>query len=159
LEKSAFLGNASALLFPIDWPEPFGLVLIEAMACGTPAIAWRYGSVAEIIADGKTGFIVDTAAQRGGHASLTARALVMAACATCDTPHEPRFRPSGWGLLVLGTFAVLALQRHVKTLEQAVGAKWLGEEAARTCLQDTRTNPLLGKSGNEDDGHAVTGRI
>ena len=59
-EKSAFLGNANALLFPIDWPEPFGLVLIEAMACGTPVIAWRCGSVSEIIDDGKTGFLVDT---------------------------------------------------------------------------------------------------
>jgi glycosyltransferase involved in cell wall biosynthesis len=58
-EKSAFLGNAAALLFPIDWPEPFGLVLIEAMACGTPVIAWRCGSVAEIVENGKTGFIVD----------------------------------------------------------------------------------------------------
>ena len=59
-EKSAFLGNANALLFPIDWPEPFGLVLIEAMACGTPVIAWPCGSVSEIIDDGKTGFLVDT---------------------------------------------------------------------------------------------------
>jgi glycosyltransferase involved in cell wall biosynthesis len=59
-EKSAFLGNAKALLFPIDWPEPFGLVLIESIACGTPVIAWRCGSVSEIIDDGKTGFIVDT---------------------------------------------------------------------------------------------------
>jgi glycosyltransferase involved in cell wall biosynthesis len=59
-EKSAFLGNAAALLFPIDWPEPFGLVLIEAMACGTPVVAWRCGSVAEIVEDGKTGFIVDS---------------------------------------------------------------------------------------------------
>ena len=59
-EKSDFLGNASALLFPIDWPEPFGLVLIEAMACGTPVIAWRCGSVTEIIENGKTGFIVGT---------------------------------------------------------------------------------------------------
>ena len=59
-EKAAFLGNAKALLFPIDWPEPFGLVLIEAMACGTPAIAWRCGSVTEIVDDGKTGFIVGT---------------------------------------------------------------------------------------------------
>src|SRR5438105_7853888 len=59
-EKSAFLGNASALLFPIDWPEPFGLVLIEAMACGTPVIAWRCGSVPEVIDDGVTGFIVDS---------------------------------------------------------------------------------------------------
>ncbi len=59
-EKSAFLGNASALLFPIDWPEPFGLVMIEAMACGTPVIAWRCGSVAEIVEEGKSGFIVET---------------------------------------------------------------------------------------------------
>ena len=59
-EKSAFLGNAQALLFPIDWPEPFGLVMIEAMACGTPVIAWRCGSVSEIIDHGETGFIVTT---------------------------------------------------------------------------------------------------
>jgi glycosyltransferase involved in cell wall biosynthesis len=62
-EKSAFLGNARALLFPIDWPEPFGLVMIEAMACGTPVIAFRHGSVPEIIEDGVTGFIVDNVAQ------------------------------------------------------------------------------------------------
>ena len=59
-EKSAFLGNASALLFPIDWPEPFGLVMIEAMACGTPVIAWRCGAVPEIIDEGKTGYIVSS---------------------------------------------------------------------------------------------------
>jgi glycosyltransferase involved in cell wall biosynthesis len=57
-QKSEFLGNASALLFPIDWPEPFGLVMIEAMACGTPVIAWDCGSVPEVIDDGITGFIV-----------------------------------------------------------------------------------------------------
>ncbi|HEY2445543.1 MAG TPA: glycosyltransferase family 4 protein [Rhizomicrobium sp.] len=57
-QKSAFLGNASALLFPIDWPEPFGLVTIEAMACGTPVIAWDCGSVSEIVEDGVTGFLV-----------------------------------------------------------------------------------------------------
>lgn len=59
-EKEAFLGNASALLFPIDWPEPFGLVLIEAMACGTPVIAWRCGSVPEVVEEGVSGFIVDS---------------------------------------------------------------------------------------------------
>jgi glycosyltransferase involved in cell wall biosynthesis len=69
-EKDAFLGNAYALLFPIDWPEPFGLVMIEAMACGTPVIAYRHGSIPEVIEDGVTGFIVDgledaiTAAER-----------------------------------------------------------------------------------------------
>ena len=60
--KSEFLGNARALLFPIDWPEPFGLVMIEAMACGTPVIAFRRGSVPEIIEDGVNGFVVETAA-------------------------------------------------------------------------------------------------
>src|SRR4030095_7120852 len=58
-EKSPFLGDAAALLFPIDWPEPFGLVLIEAMATGTPVIAFGSGSVPEIIEEGVTGFIVD----------------------------------------------------------------------------------------------------
>jgi glycosyltransferase involved in cell wall biosynthesis len=59
-QKAAFLGNAAALLFPICWPEPFGLVLIEAMACGTPVIAFRCGSVPELIEHGVTGFVVDS---------------------------------------------------------------------------------------------------
>jgi len=58
-EKSAFLSGAIALLVPIDWPEPFGLVMIEAMACGTPVIAFNRGSVPEVIEDGLTGFIVE----------------------------------------------------------------------------------------------------
>src|SRR5512132_658119 len=57
-EKNEFLGNALALLFPIDWPEPFGLVMIEAMSCGTPVIASRCGSIPEVVEDGVTGFIV-----------------------------------------------------------------------------------------------------
>jgi glycosyltransferase involved in cell wall biosynthesis len=57
-EKSEFLGNAAALLFPIQWPEPFGLVMIEAMACGTPVVAYNRGSVAEVVDHGITGFIV-----------------------------------------------------------------------------------------------------
>jgi glycosyltransferase involved in cell wall biosynthesis len=59
-EKDEFLGRARALLFPIDWPEPFGLVMIEAMACGTPVIAFRCGSVPEVIDDGVTGFVVES---------------------------------------------------------------------------------------------------
>ncbi|HWK01614.1 MAG TPA: glycosyltransferase family 4 protein [Xanthobacteraceae bacterium] len=62
-EKQDFLGNARALLFPIDWPEPFGLVMIEAMACGTPVLAFRNGSVPEVIDEGVTGHIVDTVEQ------------------------------------------------------------------------------------------------
>jgi glycosyltransferase involved in cell wall biosynthesis len=58
-EKDAFLGQAYALLFPINWPEPFGLVMIEALACGTPVIAFRHGSVPEVLEDGVTGWIVE----------------------------------------------------------------------------------------------------
>jgi glycosyltransferase involved in cell wall biosynthesis len=57
-QKAAFLGGAIALLFPIDWPEPFGLVMIEAMACGTPVVAFPSGSVLEVIDEGETGFVV-----------------------------------------------------------------------------------------------------
>jgi glycosyltransferase involved in cell wall biosynthesis len=57
--KAPFLAGAAALLFPIDWPEPFGLVMIEAMACGTPVVAFRSGSVPEVIDECVTGFIVD----------------------------------------------------------------------------------------------------
>ncbi len=59
-EKDEFLGEAYALLFPIDWPEPFGLVMIEAMACGTPVIAYRHGAVPEVVEEGVTGFVVES---------------------------------------------------------------------------------------------------
>ena len=59
--KEEFLSGARALFFPIDWPEPFGLVMIEALACGTPVIAFRRGSVPEVIDEGRTGFLVDSA--------------------------------------------------------------------------------------------------
>src|ERR1700716_3777946 len=58
-DKSEFLSGAIALLVPIDWPEPFGLVMIEAMACGTPVIAYNRGSVPEVVDDGLTGFVVE----------------------------------------------------------------------------------------------------
>jgi glycosyltransferase involved in cell wall biosynthesis len=86
-EKDEFLGNAHALLFPIDWPEPFGLVMIESLACGTPVIAWRNGSVPEVIDDGRTGFIVesvDEAAQAVARVSDLNRE-------TCHQVFEERF--------------------------------------------------------------------
>ena len=57
--KQELLGGALALVFPIDWPEPFGLVMIEALACGTPVIAWRCGAIPEVVDDGVTGFVCD----------------------------------------------------------------------------------------------------
>jgi glycosyltransferase involved in cell wall biosynthesis len=86
-EKGEFLGNALALLFPIDWPEPFGLVTIEAMACGTPVIAYRQGAVPEIIEDGKTGFIVDN--QDGAVAAVDRLALIDRV--SCRREFERRF--------------------------------------------------------------------
>jgi len=86
-EKDDLLGNALALLFPIDWPEPFGLVMIEAMSCGTPVIAWRNGSVPEVIEDGVTGFVVDSveeAAQAVGRVASLSRH-------TCRRMFEERF--------------------------------------------------------------------
>ena len=59
-EKARLLGDALGLLFPIDWPEPFGLVMIEAMSCGTPVVAFRQGSVPEIVDEGVSGYIVDS---------------------------------------------------------------------------------------------------
>ena len=69
-DKAEFLGNASALLFPIDWAEPFGLVMIEAMACGTPVIAWNCGSVPEVVDPGVTGFVVDSVEEAVSAVSL-----------------------------------------------------------------------------------------
>jgi glycosyltransferase involved in cell wall biosynthesis len=86
-EKSEFLGNAYAYLFPIDWPEPFGLTMIEAMACGTPTIAFRCGSVPEVVTDRVTGFIVDdlaTAVERVEQISEIERR-------TCRAVFEHRF--------------------------------------------------------------------
>ena len=86
-EKGAFLGNAYAYLFPIDWPEPFGLTMIESMACGTPTIAFRCGSVPEIIRDRVSGYIVDSIEQ-------AVRAVEQAAAidrAACRAEFEERF--------------------------------------------------------------------
>jgi glycosyltransferase involved in cell wall biosynthesis len=78
-EKSDFLGGAMALLCPIQWPEPFGLVIIEAMACGTPVIAYPRGSVPELIEDGVSGFIVDNA-QQAAQAAMAASTLSRKRC-------------------------------------------------------------------------------
>lgn len=85
--KASFLGNARALLFPIDWPEPFGLVMIEAMACGTPVIAWNCGSVPEVIDDGVTGFIVDNEEQ----ATIAVKRLEMINRAAIRSVFDRRF--------------------------------------------------------------------
>jgi glycosyltransferase involved in cell wall biosynthesis len=86
-KKQEFLGNAYALLFPIDWPEPFGLVMIEAMACGTPVIAYRSGAVPEVIDEGQTGFIVNGLKD----AMAAARKIPELSRARCREVFEQRF--------------------------------------------------------------------
>jgi glycosyltransferase involved in cell wall biosynthesis len=86
-DKDEFLGNAYALLFPIDWAEPFGLVMIEALACGTPVTAWQCGSVPEVIADGVTGFVVDSLDQ----AVQAVDRLASLSRHACRTAFEERF--------------------------------------------------------------------
>jgi glycosyltransferase involved in cell wall biosynthesis len=89
-EKDALLGNADALLFPIRWPEPFGLVMIEALACGTPVLAMRSGSVPEVLRDGVTGFVCDTEAE------LVAAAMRLSQLDrwACRRDAERRFSPA-----------------------------------------------------------------
>jgi glycosyltransferase involved in cell wall biosynthesis len=89
-DKEAFLGNARALLFPIDWPEPFGLVMIEAMACGTPVVAYGNGSVPEVMEDGRTGYIV----RELDDAVDAVRRLPQLSRAQCREVFEERFTAS-----------------------------------------------------------------
>ena len=89
-QKSDFLGGARALLFPIDWPEPFGLVLIEALACGVPIVAFRGGSVPEIVEDGVTGFIVDDL----DHAIAATRRVDRLSRVACRKAFDDRFSAS-----------------------------------------------------------------
>jgi glycosyltransferase involved in cell wall biosynthesis len=108
-QKSEFLGNASALLFPIAWPEPFGLVMIESMACGTPVIAMRCGSVPEVIEQGVSGFIVDDEEQAlqaiGRIGALDRRAVRRA--------YERRFTASAMARAYLDVYTELIASRRL----------------------------------------------
>jgi glycosyltransferase involved in cell wall biosynthesis len=86
-EKDEFLGNAYALLFPIDWPEPFGLVMVEAMACGTPVIAYRGGAVPELVEQAQTGFVVESLE----HAVEAVRHIAQLSRKGCREVFEQRF--------------------------------------------------------------------
>lgn len=113
-EKNAFLGGACALLFPIDWPEPFGLVMIEAMACGTPVIAFDCGAVREVMDDGVTGFVVrdiDAAV-----AAVENIGSIDRCC--CRKVFEVRFSARRMASDYLGVYRTLRPQRETETLPQ-----------------------------------------
>jgi glycosyltransferase involved in cell wall biosynthesis len=106
-QKDEFIGNARALLFPIDWPEPFGLVMIESLACGTPVIAWRCGSVPEVIEHGETGFIVEDM----GQAVDAARRIGEIQRGTCRSAYERRFTARRMAERYVEVYAALDVAR------------------------------------------------
>jgi glycosyltransferase involved in cell wall biosynthesis len=111
-QKSAFLSGAKALLMPIDWPEPFGLVMIEAMACGTPVIAYNHGSVPEIIEDGVSGFIVSNEAE----AVKALRRVDLLDRATIRARFEARFTATRMAQDYVEVYESLAVpqERHLR---------------------------------------------
>jgi glycosyltransferase involved in cell wall biosynthesis len=125
-QKAAFLGDAYAYLFPIDWPEPFGLTMIEAMACGTPTIAFNCGSVPEVITNGVSGFVVDTI-EEAVNAVRQAATLDRAAC---RAEFIKRFS------------APKMVQDYTKLYETIVTAKSAASETATT-VPDTEIDSLL----------------
>src|SRR5215471_17263952 len=114
-EKDEFLGNAYALLFPIDWPEPFGLVMIEAMACGTPVVAYACGSVPEVMDDGVTGFVVNTIE---GAVEATRRVRDLSR-AKCREVFEKRFTASRMAHDYIEVYTRLADSR-MRRMEQSL---------------------------------------
>src|SRR5919106_846973 len=112
-DKDEFLGNAQALLFPIDWPEPFGLVMIESMACGTPVIAFTGGSVAEVLDDGVTGFVVNDIEQ----AVEAARRVRDLSRALCREVFEKRFTANRMANDYINVYTRLAASRMRKVEE------------------------------------------
>lgn len=116
-EKSDFLSGAIGLMVPIDWPEPFGLVMIEAMACGTPVIAFNRGSVAEIVDDGRTGFVVEDDTS----AVVAVDRLTTLDRATIRKEFEKRFTARRMALDYLETYRELMgdVEPHIKLVSNA----------------------------------------
>ena len=127
-QKSTFLGGAEALLFPIDWPEPFGLVMIEAMACGTPVVAFRCGSTSEVIEAGKTGYLVETLEQAvaaAGRAHLLDREAIRAR-------FELRFSATAMARRYLDVYGDLLARRPYAELPRATASTLRAVDEART---------------------------
>jgi glycosyltransferase involved in cell wall biosynthesis len=112
--KGAFLGGARALLFPIDWPEPFGLVMIEALACGTPVVAFGCGSVPEVLEHGETGFICDSLAE-ARHAAANVEFLSRA---RCRAAFEDRFSVTAMTRSYLAVYERLIAARQTFEVAQ-----------------------------------------
>ncbi|HYM53577.1 MAG TPA: glycosyltransferase family 4 protein [Candidatus Dormibacteraeota bacterium] len=133
-DKLAFLGHAAALVFPIDWPEPFGLVMIEAMSCGTPVVAYRRGSVAEVIEDGVSGFVVDEI----GPAVAAVRRAVRLPRAAVRAAFERRF-----------TVDRMA-RDYIRVYERAIAAsRGMGWTPATLTVADSVGIPIAGAPSDD----------
>jgi glycosyltransferase involved in cell wall biosynthesis len=149
-EKGEFLGGAQALLFPIDWPEPFGLVLIEALACGTPVVAYRRGSVPEIITDGETGFLVENADQ----AVAAVQRLSDISRAHCRQVFEAHFTAdrmaADYVQLYDGLLAGSAATSATRTLPARGGrTTWTTSSATSSSPTSSRYSPRVPAPTNE----------
>jgi glycosyltransferase involved in cell wall biosynthesis len=120
-QKKEFLAKATALLFPIDWPEPFGMVMIESMSCGTPVIAWNCGSVPEIITHGKTGFIVESIPQ----AVKALNNIHRISREECRTVFEHRFSATAMAKNYIALYEKMydRTQRHLSWLKPVPASK------------------------------------
>jgi glycosyltransferase involved in cell wall biosynthesis len=136
-EKREFLGKARALLFPIDWPEPFGLVMIESMSAGTPIIAWRRGSVPEIIADGVSGVIVDSIES----AVAAVRTISQMSRTGVRAEFERRFTAERMALAYVGAYRALLARRA--TLLHPSGATLRAAPAFNVERQPTAAKSIL----------------
>lgn len=117
-DKGPFLGNAEALLFPIDWPEPFGLVMIEALACGTPVVAFREGSAPEIVEHGRNGYLVESVSE----AAAAVGRLGSIDRGACRRTFEQRFTARRMALDYVEVYERLIAAR--------TSARWAGGSAA-----------------------------
>src|SRR3954452_16244491 len=148
-DKPEFLGNAAALLFPIDWPEPFGLAMIEAMACGTPVIAWRNGSVPEVIAHGRSGYVVDSVADAVsavGQLDRISRAGVRA-------HFDNHFTVTRMASQYVGVYARLLAMPKVTTAARVVPLK--GGVAPATIRRELRVASLMTGKATSPRGTSI----
>jgi glycosyltransferase involved in cell wall biosynthesis len=127
-EKGEFLGRAMALLMPIEWPEPFGLVMIESMACGTPVIAFRRGSVPEIVEHGRTGFVVGSIEE----AVKAVHRVQVLSRSRCRAAFEERFSATTMAERYVRVYQELIGERTTKP--QAVQVPWKGSFRSETSI-------------------------
>jgi glycosyltransferase involved in cell wall biosynthesis len=148
-DKADFLGEAAALLFPGDWPEPFGLVMIEAMACGTPVIAFRHGSVPEVVQDGVSGFIVDTVEE----AETAVQQLARLDRAKVRADFERRFTVERMAGDYLEIYRELAGVRATSTQVHRLNGKEVSLPTTASLAVATKpAGPVLAHPSKSEDG-------